>query len=137
MGSCCKDLSQVRLLLIQNYIFISDRVYCFQPRFFLLLKYFIRLTDWFKLTTGERISSVTLQTRANRYMIMNGTDTINSAGSRTRILALFANASLISRTIRMDNAFWTTVWRGTDITDRTGTRRRTVNIATLRVRSAR
>lgn len=67
---------------------------------------------------------------------MNGAIGIQAAGTWTRILASFADASLIARTVRRDDTLGTTVGRRADIIDRTGTRRVTVDIATLRVRSA-
>lgn len=69
-------------------------------------------------------------------MIVHGAETVNSAGSWTRILTLLANASLISGTICVDHALWATIrWR-TDVIRQAGARWGTVNVTALGVGSA-
>jgi len=43
-----------------------------------------------------------------------------ATGSRTWVLAFFSNTSFITRAFRMHNAFWSTVWRWSNVLSQAG-----------------
>lgn len=84
-----------------------------------------------KLTVTERISGVTVRTGAYRSMIDHRTLCQRATGSWTRIPALFVDTSEATLTVGVDGAFWSAIWRNTEVTSITRTRRVSVYFAAL------
>lgn len=96
-----------------------------------------KLTDRYRLTTNKWITSITFYTSANWNVVMNSTIGIQTTRTWTGILTSLTNTSLIARTIGRNNAFGTTIWWCTNVINHTRTGWITVDVATLRIRSAR
>lgn len=87
---------------------------------------------WLWVTVCERISCVIFWTCTNRCMIDHNTIGIKATRTRTRITALFIDASLITWTFWIYRAFWTAVWRRSSVGRQAWTRWWSVKVTTFR-----
>lgn len=121
MGWDHMDRLWLVLLLCRNY-FRDKRNASFSQK---------PLTRRNRLTAGESVTLITIQTSTRRYVILHSTLREIPTKSGTRILTFFSNTRLIASTLGMNCTFGSTTWRSANICWKTGTRRATIRISTL------
>lgn len=98
-----------------------------------------RSLTWWRCqdTTNTSISLVSLRTSANGNMILNRASGHFSTSFNTRIFTPLIYTSSRMEAIRVINAFWSTIWRTTDIVQQAGACGLRTDHSALRIRSAR
>ena len=86
---------------------------------------------------GIRIASVSRATTADRVVVVDPTICVLSTGSRARVDALLSDTRQVTGTVGVDGALRPAVGWSTQVFRQAGTGRSSVELTTLRVRSAR
>lgn len=73
----------------------------------------VKLTN--RLTSRERISGITRQTRANWIMVDNLAFSTNAAGARTWISTFLIGTRFTELAVGINRTFWSTRWRRSDV----------------------
>lgn len=94
------------------------------------------LTHGRQVTIAEGIARVSIGAVADRGVVDHDTQGVDTAGSGARVSALFPDAGLIARTIRIDRTFGAAVRRRSNVIGHTRARRVTTSVLARGKRTA-